>query len=389
MPGWELIDNKERNEINDIFDKSNGVMFAHGFDDRRNNIFRVREFEKRFAKRFGVKHCLATTSGTMAQYIAMKAMGIGPGDEVITQAFTFVATVETIVQLGATPILIESDETFNMDLDKLEEKINENTKLVIPVQMLGNQVDTDKLKSITSKYNIPIMEDACEALGASFKNSMVGSHGDVGIFSLDFAKTITTGEGGIIITNDDAIAKYIREFHDHGHESNPKVPRGRDTRSIMGLNLRMSELQAAVGLAQLEKLDYIVERNRHNKSLLKSLIINNENIKFRKIVEESGELADTLIFYFNSNKEAQDFVEKYNSAGYFTKNLPDAIDWHFAGTWNHMFVNDKNYKDTWSTEWPITDDLLRRSISIPILVTHKDEDIIAQSEIINSILRSL
>jgi 8-amino-3,8-dideoxy-alpha-D-manno-octulosonate transaminase len=255
--------------------------------------------------------------------------------------------------------------------------------------MLGNQVDTDKLKSITSKYNIPIMEDACEALGASFKNSMVGSHGDVGIFSLDFAKTITTGEGGIIITNDDAIAKYIREFHDHGHESNPKVPRGRDTRSIMGLNLRMSELQAAVGLAQLEKLDYIVERNRHNKSLLKSLIINNENIKFRKIVEESGELADTLIFYFNSNKEAQDFVEKYNSAGYFTKNLPDAIDWHFAGTWNHMFVNDKNYKDTWSTEWPITDDLLRRSISIPILVTHKDEDIIAQSEIINSILRSL
>jgi 8-amino-3,8-dideoxy-alpha-D-manno-octulosonate transaminase len=389
MPGWELIDNKERNEINNIFDKSNGVMFAHGFDDRRNNIFRVREFEKRFAKRFGVKHCLATTSGTMAQYIAMKAMGIGPGDEVITQAFTFVATVETIVQLGATPILIESDETFNMDLDKLEEKINENTKLVIPVQMLGNQVDTDKLKSITSKYNIPIMEDACEALGASFKNSMVGSHGDVGIFSLDFAKTITTGEGGIIITNDDAIAKYIREFHDHGHESNPEVPRGRDTRSIMGLNLRMSELQAAVGLAQLEKLDYIVERNRHNKSLLKSLIINNENIKFRKIVEESGELADTLIFYFNSNKEAQDFVEKYNSAGYFTKNLPDAIDWHFAGTWNHMFVNDKNYKDTWSTEWPITDDLLRRSISIPILVTHKDEDIIAQSEIINSILRSL
>ena len=389
MPGWELIDNKERNEINDIFDKSNGVMFAHGFDDRRNNIFRVREFEKRFAKRFGVKHCLATTSGTMAQYIAMKAMGIGPGDEVITQAFTFVATVETIIQLGATPILIESDETFNMDLDRLEEKINENTKLVIPVQMLGNQVDTDKLKSITSKYNIPIMEDACEALGASFKNSMVGSHGDVGIFSLDFAKTITTGEGGIIITNDDAIAKYIREFHDHGHESNPEVPRGRDTRSIMGLNLRMSELQAAVGLAQLEKLDYIVERNRHNKSLLKSLIINNENIKFRKIVEESGELADTLIFYFNSNKEAHNFVEKYNSAGYFTKNLPDAIDWHFAGTWNHMFVNDKNYKDTWSTEWPITDDLLRRSISIPILVSHKDEDIIAQSEIINSILRSL
>ena len=389
MPGWELIDNKEREALNDIFDKSNGVMFAHGFDERRNNIFRVREFEKKFADRFGVKHCLATTSGTMAQYIAMKAMGIGPGDEVITQAFTFVATVETIIQLGATPILIESDKTFNMDLDKLEEKINENTKLVIPVQMLGNQVDTDKLRSITSKYGIPIMEDACEALGASFKNSMVGSHGDVGIFSLDFAKTITTGEGGIIITNDDEIAKYIREFHDHGHESNSNVPRGKDTRSIMGLNLRMSELQAAVGLAQLEKLDYIVERNRHNKSLLKSLISNNGNIEFRKIVDENGDLADTLIFYFKTSKEALDFVEKYNSFGYFTKNLPDAIDWHFAGTWNHMFINDKNYKDTWNSEWPITDNLLRRSISLPILVGHKDGDIIKQSEVINNILKSL
>ena len=102
-------------------------MFAHGFDDRRNNIFRVRDFEKKFAKKFGVKHCLATTSGTMAQYIAMKALGIGPGDEVITQAFTFVATVETIIQIGASPILIESDETFNMDLDKLEDHINDNT----------------------------------------------------------------------------------------------------------------------------------------------------------------------------------------------------------------------------------------------------------------------
>lgn len=389
MPGWELIDHKEKDELNKIFDESNGVMFAHGFDDRRNNIFRVREFEKKFAKKFGVKHCLATTSGTMAQYIAMKALGIGPGDEVITQAFTFVATVETIIQLGATPILIESDDTFNMDLNILEEKINENTKLVIPVQMLGNQVDTDKLKSITSKYNIPVMEDACEALGATFNGKMVGSHGDIGIFSLDFAKTITTGEGGIIITDNDDIAKYIREFHDHGHESNPAFPRGRDTRSIIGLNLRMSELQAAVGLAQLDKLDFIVNRNRHNKKLLKSLISHNKNIHFRKIVQEDGDLADTLIFYFNKKEETDRFVSIYNENGYFTKNLPDAIDWHFSGTWNHMFVNDKNYKNTWSKEWPLTDDLLRRSISIPILVNHTDEQIIKHADVINSILNQL
>ena len=386
MPGWELINDKEKESILEIFDKSNGVMFAHGFDERRNNIFRVRDFEKKFAKKFGVKHCLATTSGTMAQYIAMKALGIGPGDEVITQAFTFVATVETIIQIGASPILIESDETFNMDLDKLEDHINERTKLIIPVQMLGNQVDMHKLKNIANKYDLPVMEDACEALGASYNGAFVGTHGDVGIFSLDFAKTITTGEGGIIITDNDEIAKYIREFHDHGHESNPEVPRGCDTRSIMGLNLRMSELQAAVGIAQLEKLDYIIDRNRHNKNLLKSLIKHNQNIKFREIIDEDQELADTLIFYFDTTEKATTFVHKYNNKGYFTKNLPDAIDWHFAGTWNHMFVNDKNYKNTWSKQWPITNDLLRRSISIPILVNQSDDEINDQAKVINKIL---
>lgn len=388
MPGWELIDDKEKESVNEIFEKSNGVMFAHGFDERRNYIYRVREFERKFASKFGVKHCLATTSGTMAQYIAMKAMGIGPGDEVITQAFTFVATVETIIQIGASPILIESDETFNMDLDKLDDHITDKTKLIIPVQMLGNQVDMKKLKSIAAEYNIPVMEDACEALGASYDGTFVGTHGDVGIFSLDFAKTITTGEGGIIITNNDDIAKYIREFHDHGHESNPDVPRGRDTRSIMGLNLRMSELQAAVGIAQLDKLDYIIEQNRSNKKLLKSLI-ENKNITFRKIIDTEQELADTLIFYFDNTEKAKIFVEKYNKAGYFTKNLPDAIDWHFSGTWNHMFVNDQNYKDTWHKQWPITDDLLRRSISIPIMVNHSKEEITAQANEINKILESI
>ena len=388
MPGWELIDDKERESVIEIFEKSNGVMFAHGFDERRNYIYRVREFEKKFASKFGVKHCLATTSGTMAQYIAMKAMGIGPGDEVITQAFTFVATVETIIQIGASPILVESDETFNMDLDKLEEHISENTKLIIPVQMLGNQVDMKKLKSIAAKYDIPVMEDACEALGASYDGAYVGTHGDVGIFSLDFAKTITTGEGGIIITNNDEIAKYIREFHDHGHESNPEVPRGRDTRSIMGLNLRMSELQAAVGIAQLDKLDYIIEKNRSNKKLLKSSI-KDKNITFRSIIDTDQELADTLIFYFDNKEKAKIFVERYNEAGYFTKNLPDAIDWHFSGTWNHMFVNDINYKDTWHKQWPITDDLLRRSISIPIMVNHSEKEIIVQANVINKILESI
>ena len=120
MPGWELIGNEEKEALNEIFDESNGVMFAHGFGHLRNGRYRVREFEQKLANYFEVGNVLATTSGTMAQYIAMRAMGIGPGDEVITQAFTFVATVETILEIGAIPVVVDVDDSYNKDPVELE-----------------------------------------------------------------------------------------------------------------------------------------------------------------------------------------------------------------------------------------------------------------------------
>ena len=135
--------------------------------------------------------------------------------------------------------------------------------------MLGNPCKMDEIMKISKKYNIPVLEDACEALGGSYKNKVLGTIGDAGIFSLDFAKTITTGEGGMIITNNKEIYQYSKEYHDHGHQSNPNFPRGRDTRVIPGMNYRITEMQGAVGLAQLNKLDFIVNRNRLNKNILK------------------------------------------------------------------------------------------------------------------------
>ena len=175
----------------------------------------------------------------MAQYIAMKAMGIGPGDEVITQSFTFVATVEAILALGAKPIILDINDTYNLDYKLIENSISKKTKLIIPVHMLGNQCEMKEIMKIGKKYKIPIMEDACEALGAEYFGKKIGTISEVGIFSLDFAKTITTGEGGLIISNNKKIMNYCREFHDHGHKNNTKLPRGRDTRDIFGLNLRI------------------------------------------------------------------------------------------------------------------------------------------------------
>lgn len=368
MPGWELIGSEEQESLNSIFAQSNGVMFAHGFDHLRNGRFRVREFEAELKQAHSMRHCLATTSGTMAQYIAMKAMGIGPGDEVITQAFTFVATVETIVELGATPVVVDVDETYNMDPTLLEQAITPQTKLIIPVHMLGNPCDMDKISELARKHKIPVLEDGCEAFGGFYKGKPVGSLGDVSVFSFDFAKTITTGEGGCIFTNDRLLDKRMREFHDHGHESNSLLPRGRDTKSFPGLNLRMSELQAAVGQAQLKKLKIIREGNLRNKKIIKDALLENQDsgLKFRRITDPE-ELADTLIFNFPELTRTQEVVEKLTELGVPTKNLPDALDWHFAGKWNHMFNDVPKYKKSWHMEWAKTADLLERSISIPIL----------------------
>ncbi len=388
MPGYELIGKEEQENLMDIFNTSNGVLFPHGFDALRNNRYRVREFEKKFAEKLEVKYAQAVTSGTVAQIVAMLALGIKPGDEVITQAFTFVATVETIIAIGATPVIVDVDETYNMDPDELKKAINSKTKLIIPVHMLGNTAKMEEILEIASQHNIPVLEDSCEALGAKYNNKWAGTLADVGIYSLDFGKTITTGEGGMIVTNNENIYKFCKEYHDHGHENNPNLPRGRDTRTIVGLNYRMNEMQGAVGMAQLEKLDYIVAQNRKNKTHLKSNIIS-DKIVFRELTSQDGDLADTLIFNFQNSELANQFVQALKPHALGTKNIPDAIDWHFSGTWNHMFNDVPAYKNSWTTEWKKTADLLYRSVALPINVKSTTEQLDHQIHIINQILNQL
>ena len=385
MPGWELVGDEERESLNEIFDESNGVMFAHGFGHLRNGRFRVREFEKRLGEYFGVKNVLATTSGTMAQYIAMRAMGIGPGDEVITQAFTFVATVETILEIGATPVLVDVDSSYNMDPIALEAAITENTKLIVPVHMLGNPCDMDAICSVAKRYDIPVMEDACEAFGAKYKGRWVGGLADVSIFSFDYAKTITTGEGGAIFTNDATLDRAMREFHDHGHENNPSLPRGLDSRTRYGLNLRMNELQAAVGLAQLDKLEKIRSLNTINRdAFFKEIGDAVDGLVMRRLTS-ADELADTIIFQIECNSKRQKVVSYLNECGMGTKNLPDAIDWHFAGTWRHMFDGSLHNPD-FKFKWSKTEELLRSSVSIPVLCLTEPATYVATARQIKSIM---
>ena len=372
MPGFELIGKEERNAVIDVFDKSNGVLFAHGFDERRNHIFRVRDFEKDFANKLGSGFAAACTSGTSAQYIAMKAMGIKPGDEVITQSFTFIATIEAILACGAVPIVVDINDTYNLDPVEFEKAITSKTKMVVPVHMLGNPAEMKEINKIAKRNNILVLSDACEALGALYKGNSTAYLGDAAVFSLDFGKTITAGEGGMITSKDKNLITKTLNFIDHGHENNPDFPRGCDTASFFGFNFRMTELQAAVGLEQLKKLDFIVETNRKNKAIIKNIISESINIKFRRITDQN-ELADTIIFNFETKKLAEKCVENLAKVGVGTKNIPDAMKWHFNKYFTQIWNNTSYYKNH-ETAWAKSDELLTRSVSLPVMVNWSEDD---------------
>ena len=380
MPGYELIGKEEKKSLDSIFIESNGCLFAHGFQKMRNNKYQVRAFEKEICKKLNVSNALAVSSGTMAQFVAMKVMGCKPGDEVITQAFTFVATIEVILALGCKPIITECDTSLNMDPKDLEKKISRKTKLIIPVHMLGQAANLDRILEIGKKHGIPVMEDSCEALGGQYKNRYLGTLGDCGIFSLDFAKTITTGEGGIILFKNSSLARRAREYHDHGHKNQQGVPRGLDARSFPGLNFRMTEMQGAVGRAQLKKLKNILTLQRKNKwRLFKNIKNHFPFLKTRHYHDKKGDCCDTLILDLISPSNASAFVKKFTSLGFSTKNIPDALQWHFARKFSNMF-DGTAYESSFRKQWNFTNQLLLKSVAIPISCKWNSKDLQAITE---------
>lgn len=389
MPGFELVGKEERDAVNDVFDKG-GVLYRYGWDEKRQRIYRVDNFEKAFADKLGVKYALALSSGTAALQTALKALDVIPGDEVITQSHTFIATVEAIIEVGAKPVITEVNETLNMNPVDLRKKITKRTKVIIPVHMSGVAAQMKEILAIAREHKIAVLEDNAQACGGEYNGKKLGAMGDVGIFSFDFGKVLTTGEGGMVITDNESIFKKAREYSDHGHELNPKFPRGEDTRSRSGFNYKMMELQGAIGLAQLKKLDYIIEHQRANKTKIKEAIKGNKAIKFRELPNPEGEIGDTLTFFLADREKAQQFVKMWTAKGFGTKNLPDAINWHFAGTWNHIFSQYDEYigKDL-AQVWPQSTAILRRAIAISIMVNMDESQLSKIIQAINEIAEKI
>lgn len=218
----------------------------------------VQEFEKKFAARVGRKHGIAVSNGTAALDAAVDALGIGPGDEVILPAFTIISCIGQIVRAGATPVLVDSDPvTWNMDVALIEARITPRTRAIMVVHIYGLPVDMDPVLDIARRYGLRIIEDAAEMHGQTYKGKHCGSFGDISTFSFYPNKHITTGEGGMVVTDDDELAETCRSLRNLCFQ-----PQQRFVHDRLGWNLRMTNMQAALGLAQLERLDEFVLRKR-------------------------------------------------------------------------------------------------------------------------------
>ncbi len=336
MPGFELFGAEEKKEIYDVLDT--GVLFRYEFAEQRKGVYKVREFEEKFAAYTDTGFAQAVTSGTAALKVALMAMGIGPGDEVITQGFTFVATWEAILEVGATPVFTEIDSTLNMDPVDLERKITEKTKCIIPVHMMGAPARIEQIVALAESKGIPVLEDSAQAAGARINGRHLGSFGRCGTFSFDSVKTITTGEGGMIITRDKDLWKKMSEYHDHGHD-HAELPggRGADGRSFFGSNYRMMELQGAIGLAQLAKLDEIVKIQRRHKARLKELAQIIPGVSFRELIDEKGDSATFFAFILDSAEHSRRVNESLQSDDCGAINWSEN-SWHFYPSWEHLLA---------------------------------------------------
>lgn len=333
MPGFEIFGAEERKQVNDVLET--GVLMRYGFDGMRNNHWKAKEFESLFAKRMDAEYCQLVSSGTAALTVALASAGIGAGDEVIMPTFTFVASFESILALGAVPILVDIDETLTLDPKAVEAAITEKTKCVMPVHMCGSMADLRTLKAICDKHNLILLEDACQALGGTYEGKPLGSYGDLGCFSFDYVKTITCGEGGAIITNNKEYAKNADHYQDHGHD-HVGNDRGAESHPFLGYNFRISELNAAVGLAQLDKLDGILNTQKENYRILREALESMEGVTFRK-VPEGGEENYSFLSFFLPNEDLTKKAHKaLSDAGvdacfyWYTNN------WHYINGWEHL-----------------------------------------------------
>ncbi|HQW12254.1 MAG TPA: DegT/DnrJ/EryC1/StrS family aminotransferase [Saprospiraceae bacterium] len=396
MPGYEWFGEAERKEINDVLDT--GILMRYGFEAQRKDIWKARDLESALGKKLGCDYVQLVSSGTAAITTALAAMGIGYGDEVIMPVFTFVASFEAVLSVGAIPVLTEIDESMTLDPAAVEKNITPRTKAVMPVHMCGSMSRLDELKNLCTKYNLLLLEDACQSTGGSYKGKSLGTIGDAGTLSFDFVKTVTCGEGGAILTNSKDI--YIKSdgYSDHGHD-HLGVDRGADLHPFIGYNFRISELHAAIGLAQLERLDRVLALQRKRHAQLQSALSNTGKVRFREVPDPAGDTGTFLSIFFENSAQTMAFVEACSA-----RKIPAIIywfnnNWHYIRKWDHLkkakFLNAyppdtiSRLEEISNRAFPQSDEIMSRCISMPINLGWTDEQFDTRCEQIVEAINTL
>ena len=345
----------EEEEINAVVEVLKSGMIAQGP--------KTKELEDMFAKLCGTKHSIAFSNGTTAIHTAVRALGISDGDEVITVPFTFVATANPVLMERGKVVFVDiAEDDFCIDPNKIEEKITDKTKAIIPVDLFGQIYKYKEIKKIADKYDLKILEDACQAVGATQDGKVAGSFGDAGAFSLYATKNIATGEGGMLTTDDDDIARHAKMFRHHGQDEAVRYEY-----LELGHNYRMTDIAATIGVEQMKKLDRIIETRVRNAQLFNEGLSNLKGIITPKVSEGNTHVYHQYTIriteeYGHTREELMEFL-KENEIGcgiYYPKPL------HM-----HEHFRKMGYKEG---DFPVSEMLSKQVLSLPVnpFVTKED-----------------
>jgi len=310
-PGAMMIGEEEKRAVLEVLESKSLFRFYGP-----KPLYKVAEFEREFAEFVGTKYALAVTSGTAALNVGIAALEIGPGDEVIVPAFTFIASVDAVVCQRAIPIFAEIDYSLGLDPDDLEKKITERTKAIMPVHLQGVPCKMDELMEIAERYGLKVIEDCAQGIGAKYRGKPVGSIGDVGAFSLQLNKLITCGDGGVVVTNNEEIYEKAVRYHDHGNFRETSLFEiKKKCEPFIGQVYRMNELSAAVALEQLRKLNKIVSLLRRVHDRVIKGIEDIEGIKLREMPDKEGVTGQSICFFTKEAKVAEMFIKALRAEG--------------------------------------------------------------------------
>jgi 8-amino-3,8-dideoxy-alpha-D-manno-octulosonate transaminase len=398
-PGGMQIDQEEEQAVLEVL-RTKRLFRYYG---PQAGPSKAEELEKDFAQFMGVTHALGVTSGTAALICALQGVGVGPGDEVIVPAFTWIASASAVAAVGGVPVVAEVDESLTLDPADVERKISPYTKAIMPVHMRGVPCRMDELLAVAKKHNLKVIEDTAQADGASYHGKRLGSMGDAGAFSFQFNKILTSGEGGMVLTNSDEVWKRAVMLHDVVGGLRNNLP---EAEILWGINFRMPELLAAVMQVQLRRLDTLLTAMRQRKQMLTEgfqEIAHKKGVVLQQIPDPAGDASIAFIFLMKDAATAHQVSQALGAEKIEAWQLyqPDAVDYHIYAHWTPI-MNQRTWTGA-SGPWrwarreikyskdmcPRSLDLLGRAVHLNVNPLFTNQDIEETLEGLNRVVKKL